>query len=308
MISIIIPTYNRCDLIGETLDSVLSQTYIDWECIVVDDGSRDYTQELLGFYCSRDLRIKYFHRPTNRIKGANACRNYGFEISHGKYINWFDDDDLMKVDKLLNQLHQLKNSSMDFTVCQSIVFEHFPSNCLGYRKEHIYSENFFNDFICNKIKWLTQAPLFKKEFLLRHNLKFDENLAKSQERDFFVKVLFYTKLYLYDYKPYVLLRRHQKSISYSGYSSHKQLSTFRVDFSIIQKYENYLDFNSKLYLKKSLKNSIVHSLKNGDKISGKKMLKDIIFSKITNGWYEILILIFGYYCLVYLKRGEFFFK
>lgn len=308
LVSIIIPTYNRCDLIGETLDSVIFQTFINWECIVVDDGSTDYTKELLEFYCSQDLRIKYFHRPTNRIKGANACRNYGFENSLGKYINWFDDDDLMKAEKLSNQLQQLEDSSFNFTVCQSTVFIHFPSNSLGFRKEHIYSENFFNDFICNRIKWLTQAPLFKKEFLLTYNLKFDESLVKSQERDFFVKVLFHTKSYLYDYKPYVLLRKHEKSISYSGYSSSKQLSTFKVDFSIIQNYQNYLDFSSKLYLKKSLKNCIVLSLRNGDEISGKKMMKDILLSKITSGWYEKLNLVVGYFCLVYLKRGEIFFK
>lgn len=83
LVSIIIPTYNRAHLIGETLDSVLAQIYTNWECIVVDDGSTDSTAELLAFYVEKDSRFQYHHRPKDRLKGANACRNYGFELSRG---------------------------------------------------------------------------------------------------------------------------------------------------------------------------------------------------------------------------------
>ena len=85
-VSIIIPTYNRCHLIGQTLDSIISQSYKNWECIVVDDGSTDYTDELIEFYCRKDFRIRYFRRPKNRLKGANACRNYGWSKSSGRVI------------------------------------------------------------------------------------------------------------------------------------------------------------------------------------------------------------------------------
>ena len=59
LVSIIIPAYNRAHLIGETLDSVLAQTYINWECIVIDDGSNDNTSELLAEYCKKDNRFQY---------------------------------------------------------------------------------------------------------------------------------------------------------------------------------------------------------------------------------------------------------
>ena len=95
IVSIIIPTYNRAHLISETLDSILTQTYTHWECIVVDDGSDDSTAELLAGYCKKDARFQYHQRPNDRPKGANACRNYGFELCKGEYINWFDSDDLM---------------------------------------------------------------------------------------------------------------------------------------------------------------------------------------------------------------------
>ena len=63
LISIIIPTFNRAHLIGETLDSVLAQTYPNWECIIVDDGSTDTTDEVVGEYVKKDSRFLYHHRP-----------------------------------------------------------------------------------------------------------------------------------------------------------------------------------------------------------------------------------------------------
>ena len=90
LVSIIIPVYNRAHLIGETLDSVLKQTYVNWECIIIDDVSTDRTCKVVMEYCNRDTRFKLFHRPKDKPRGGNAARNYGFEKSSGIYINWFE--------------------------------------------------------------------------------------------------------------------------------------------------------------------------------------------------------------------------
>ncbi len=84
LVSIIIPTYNRVNHLGGILDSVLKQTCTNWECIVVDDGSSDATDELMRSYCEKDPRFKYHHSPNDRPKGGNTCRNYGFELSKGE--------------------------------------------------------------------------------------------------------------------------------------------------------------------------------------------------------------------------------
>ena len=76
-VSLIIPIFNRVDYIGETLESIIEQSYKEWDCIVVDDGSTDHTEELLEFYCEKDPRISFIKGHTF-TKGANACRNYGF--------------------------------------------------------------------------------------------------------------------------------------------------------------------------------------------------------------------------------------
>ena len=74
LVSIIIPTFNRAHLLSETLHSVLTQTYTNWECLVVDDGSTDDTEYVVKSYVARDARIQFHIRPKYKIKGANACR------------------------------------------------------------------------------------------------------------------------------------------------------------------------------------------------------------------------------------------
>lgn len=111
LISVIIPTFNRASLIGETLDSVLSQTYNNWECIIVDDGSTDGTKEAIEVYSTNDKRFKYFQRPTDRKKGASPCRNYGLEMAKGDYIQFLDSDDLLENNKFEEQIKVLSGIS-----------------------------------------------------------------------------------------------------------------------------------------------------------------------------------------------------
>ncbi|WP_081912594.1 glycosyltransferase family 2 protein [Salegentibacter sp. Hel_I_6] len=109
LVSIIIPTYNRSHLIGETLDSVINQTYSHWECIVVDDRSDDYTEELINFYRKKDPRIKLFQRPEELSKGAAGCRNIGIRNSIGDFIQFLDSDDLLSKSCLENRIQFIIN-------------------------------------------------------------------------------------------------------------------------------------------------------------------------------------------------------
>src|SRR5690606_666550 len=188
LVSIIIPTYNRAHLICETLNSVLAQTYANWECIVVDDGSTDNTAEVISIYIKNDARFQYHHRPIDKPKGANACRNYGFQLSKGDYVNWFDDDDVMDKDKLHVQIDDLKKSKFNFSVCQTLVFENSIENIIGLRSEDIFSKDFFYDYLTQKIVWMTPSALWKKFFLKSFKYLFDETLQAAQEWEFHCRV------------------------------------------------------------------------------------------------------------------------
>ena len=74
LVSILIPNYNKAPYLRETLDSVLSQTYTHWECIIVDDHSTDNSWEILEEYVAKDSRFKLYKRPVDRKQGGNAAR------------------------------------------------------------------------------------------------------------------------------------------------------------------------------------------------------------------------------------------
>jgi glycosyltransferase involved in cell wall biosynthesis len=89
-VSVIIPTYNRARLVAEAIQSVLDQTYQDFEIIVIDDGSTDNTKEVVGSF--KDPRIKYFYQEN---RGVCIARNNGIKVSNGDYIIFLDSDDLL---------------------------------------------------------------------------------------------------------------------------------------------------------------------------------------------------------------------
>ncbi|MDR7127724.1 glycosyltransferase involved in cell wall biosynthesis [Algoriphagus sp. 4150] len=97
-ISVIIPTYNRSHVLPNAIQSVLNQTYEDWELIVVDDGSGDDTKEVIKPYL-KDNRIFYFYQEN---KGVSAARNYGASMANGKYLVFLDSDDLVETNWLFD--------------------------------------------------------------------------------------------------------------------------------------------------------------------------------------------------------------
>lgn len=191
LVSIIIPTFNRTHFIGETLDSVLAQTYKNWECIVVDDSSNDYTNELLEFYILIDSRIKYYHRPKNRVKGANACRNYGVEKSSGMWLMFLDSDDLLANFTLENRVVASLEATGDFIV--------FPMQYFRKEKGDVkklvnrYSEvksNYIKNFLKHDFPWPITSLFIRNK---RHSVNFNENLMRLQDVDFSVRLLLQVK-------------------------------------------------------------------------------------------------------------------
>lgn len=118
LISIIIPVYNRVDIISETLDSVLSQSYQNWECIIVDDGSTDNSWDFLSEYIKKDSRFHLYKRPNNRKSGGCGARNFGYLKSKGKYVKWLDSDDIIEKELVEKEVQKLEeNRELKFVYC-----------------------------------------------------------------------------------------------------------------------------------------------------------------------------------------------
>lgn len=191
LVSIIIPTYNRAHLIGETLDSVLAQTYPHWECIIVDDGSTDHTAEVVGAYLKKDPRFQYHHRPPDRPKGANACRNYGFELSKGEYFLFLDSDDILTNSCLENRIKLfLNNEYLDFVVSDTGQFKNGNFSNLSINKDPLEfnSLSYTMFFFSYKLPWTIMSVLWKKKILIMFS--FDESLQRFQDVDFHIQILY----------------------------------------------------------------------------------------------------------------------
>lgn len=205
LVSIIIPTYNRAHLIGETLDSVLAQTYQNWECIVVDDGSTDNTAEVINSYLVKDSRFQYHQRPKNRLPGGNAARNYGFEISKGEFIQWFDDDDIM-----LSNFFSSRIALFADTICLIIGSGYIVDDALNIKKTIKLEtpNNLYKEYALWRFEIYTKSVLFRKDFV--ENYRFDETLIRGQETDFFSRIFYDIgkKKYKILNEPLYLYRQH----------------------------------------------------------------------------------------------------
>ncbi|MCM1404501.1 MAG: glycosyltransferase [Prevotella sp.] len=129
-VSIIMPLYNRAEVVQATIDSVLQQTYCNFELICVDDGSTDNVLSILADYAAKDSRVKIVTKPHTN---AGDARNLGYRVSVGEYIFFLDADDLYHkyfIEKMLSAMQQKK---ADLVICDCQCFNHgdsFPLSVL----------------------------------------------------------------------------------------------------------------------------------------------------------------------------------
>ena len=213
LVSIIIPVYNRANLLAETLESVLAQSYPHWECILVDDGSTDDSPAVAQSYHQKDLRFKVFQRPESRTKGANACRNFGFEVCAGTLINWFDSDDLMHEDFCREKVSCLiQHPEINAVLSKRAAFAVSPQQIIWREHRTFLTPDILEDFLSLKVAWYTEDGMWRRSFL-EGKLLFDEHLLAGQDRDFHARMLLYDpKLYVVD-QHLSYNRRHEATIT-----------------------------------------------------------------------------------------------
>ena len=224
LISIIIPTFNRAALIGHTLDSVKNQTYTNWECIVVDDGSTDETENIIQNYVTNDERFSYYKRPDHFKKGGNGARNFGFTKSKGEFINWFDSDDLMLPDFLNDKISGFDSEEIDIVVCNAYAYYEETNT----KKIMKISDNkdFYLGIITFRLQIVTNSVMFRKKFLENKEL-FDEKILRGQETDLLSRLFFQikeSKCLLID-KPLFLYRKHTETKTFANKSYNPEYSS-----------------------------------------------------------------------------------
>ena len=187
-ISIIVPVFNTSNQLPMCIESIVNQSYVDFELLLVDDGSTDNSGDICDEYCKKDARIKVFH---NNNHGVSFSRNFGIDNAVGKYICFIDSDDTVEPMCLEELLYGI-NMGVELSVC-GLNDCHY--NGVVYSSQRNYDDfklDFYNSNTSNIFASLIDddrfsycvAKLFVTDILRKNNIRFDEAVSKSEDTIF----------------------------------------------------------------------------------------------------------------------------
>ncbi|WP_100629621.1 glycosyltransferase family 2 protein [Algoriphagus formosus] len=182
--SIIIPNFNKASYLENSINSVLLQTFKNWECIIIDDHSTDSSWEIIEGYANKDHRIKPFKRPRNRKKGGNAARNYGIQLAKGEFVALLDSDDIWGPNRLELALQFLTSNNIEALFSGAIVVSKNYTQKLSSRNIRD-GESIFDFILSDDVFCPTPSFILRRE--LAQEILFDEDLKRHQDYDFFIR-------------------------------------------------------------------------------------------------------------------------
>lgn len=207
LISVVVPCYNQAQYLDECLQSVLDQTYQDWECIIVNDGSPDNTEEVAKKWVEKDSRFKYFYKENG---GLSSARNFGLNIAKGEFIQFLDCDDYIAKNKFELQILDLENSDISISDYEK-VNDNQEKLFLQYCTPFSAAGFSFEDLI---LKWETELSIPCHCVLLKKtNLKFNKKLKNHEDWVFWVQLFYCSPKIIYNRKKLAFYRISSNSMS-----------------------------------------------------------------------------------------------
>jgi glycosyltransferase involved in cell wall biosynthesis len=283
-VTVIVPTYNRAHMAPETIDSILAQTFKDFELIIVDNYSKDNTEKMVKKYIKKDKRIRYYKNQNNGIISVN--RNYGIRKAGGELIAFCDDDDLWLPDKLERQLAEFEKDSSIGLVCGNGINFNEEGEFGLISEVEFTDEDFTFEALLQKNRVVSASVMIKKEVLDDVGLfKELRELIAGEDYHLWLRVAKKYKI-KYLFSPLIKYRTHQnverkddlaghillkdvfKSLMDDGYLApalyKKLISEKEQDFE----YDNLIDFilNDKNYCYKEAWN-VIPTIMNNNKIN-----------------------------------------
>lgn len=255
LISVIIPTYNREKPIKRAINSVISQSYRNWELLIIDDGSIDNTyKNIMPFL--KNKNIQYYYK---RNDGVSEARNYGAKKAKGEYLAFLDSDDKFHKDKLIYSLIQNKKHKVDISL--SNVYKVYPkkitSNKIKYNKLITY-----DDLIAERFGSFATLFIRKEKFIKSlYNKKFDS----MEDLELIIRLLAYEKV-LYVAKPlayvYKNIEGNRLSLNFEKKIICNQLLLKNIinnNYDLVDKHNKR--FRKKIYFKLCFYNALINNYK-----------------------------------------------
>ena len=232
LVSIIVTCYNQAHCIANTLESIVSQTYTNWECVIVDDGSLDDSAEVIKEFIKDDTRFTYLFQNN---QGVSRARNKGFALATGSFINFMDGDDTFLPDKLKEQIQVFKdNPEIAVCICDHQFY---------LEKEDVYKYYEFEKLTTKPLeqllfKWHNgvafppHAVLYKRELWTLNEFPFPEDYSHRCE-DWVFNVLVVLKDENYYILDKVLCNYHMGAANFTNNT--KSLATAAIKAALYLK-------------------------------------------------------------------------
>lgn len=201
MVSIILPVFNAERFLSQCLDSILRQTYQDWELIAVDDGSKDGSMEILKSYEKRDHRI---HIISKENEGVSIARNVALEQTYGDYIYFVDSDDIVMPEGLMILVKAMESSNATFVKSDFLPIDEQGKQVFINKKQVIRrrydgkvmdSEKFFKKILMKE--YFLWTCLFRKEIIEKYHILFIPHCRLMEDAAFVADYLLYSDRNVY---------------------------------------------------------------------------------------------------------------
>ena len=192
-ISIIVPVYNVEKYLAQCIESIIAQTFIDWELLLIDDGSKDKSGKICDKYAAEDSRIKVFHKNNG---GVSSARNMGLDEAIGTWVTFIDSDDCVEPGFLEGLYRSIADGEeVDFVHggCLNMVNNEVVSVNQSYN-HHVGGEP---EILYLKLRGLIISKLFKTDILNKIGLRFDEKMKIAEDMAFTLDYALHVKRYAF---------------------------------------------------------------------------------------------------------------
>lgn len=202
MISIIIPVYNVEKYLDQCLESVINQSYTDYECILINDGSTDKSGKICDKWAKKDDRFRVIHQVN---QGVSCARNKGINIAKGEYLFFLDGDDVCKT----NLFESLKKHDLYIGEYETISTQ---SSVIKKRHvDYVNKNNYALSFLKEEINTRIGSFIVKKSVLQQNTIYFNSQYKYGEDLEFILKIILCSDSIFLENKSYIQYRLHSES-------------------------------------------------------------------------------------------------
>lgn len=237
MVSIVMPVYNKHRYLTKSLNSIINQTYKNFELIIVDDGSTDGSEKLCDEFAQKDQRIKVIHLKNS---GVSNARNIGLDNAKGKYIQFIDSDDYVDEDMLEKLYGKATQYDVDIVISGITKVNHnyevlnktLPK-LIGVKSKNEMLENFSAEQRSTGIYGCVSNKFIKRDIVEKIKLRFDTKIKLAEDLDFYLKLYEHiSSIYFYDTSFYYYIQNAANSSTSEDFK-HDYLT--QINISLRQK-------------------------------------------------------------------------